>query len=89
MYMKYIDFKITHKNLAFYIGAFLLLCSHLIHFARGDNKLIIFFKVLFILGYSSFNISEFMSKGNIHIASLALRPIIIALVALSIYYDSQ
>ena len=48
--MKYIDFKISDRNIAFYTGAVLLLCSHLIHFTdENDDKLILLFKVMFIL----------------------------------------
>lgn len=86
--MKYIDYKLSDKNIAFYIGAILLLCSHLIHFTQGNADLVTFFKVLFILGYSFFNLSEFLNKGNIHIATLIMRTSIITMVAVSIYYDS-
>ncbi len=85
--MKIINYNLSDKNAAFYIGVVLLLCSHLIHFTQNNVKLILFFKILFILGYSSFNISEYMKYGHIHIVSLIMRTSIIMMVALSIYYD--
>ena len=86
--MKYIDFKVSDKNVAFYIGALMLLFSHLIHFTdNNDFGLILLFKILFIAGYTMFNISEYMKTGQIHIASLTMRISIIIIVIASIVYD--
>ena len=85
--MKYIDYKIADRNIAFYTGAVLLLCSHLIHFTdENDKKLILLFKVMFIMGYTMFNISEYMKTGQIHIANLIMRTSIILIVVASIVY---
>lgn len=88
--MKYIDFKVSDRNIAFYIGAVLLLCSHLIHFTdKNDDKLILLFKVMFIMGYTMFNISEYMKTGQIHIANLIMRTSIILIVVASIVYNDS
>lgn len=88
--MKYIDFKVSDRNIAFYIGAVLLLCSHLIHFTdKNDDKLILLFKVMFIMGYTMFNISEYMKSGQIHIANLIMRTSIILIVVASIVYNDS
>ena len=85
--MKSINYNLSNKNTAFYIGVLLLLCAHLIHFVSNNYKLIILFKILFILGYLSFNISELMSKGHIHIADIIMRTSIIVMIIFSIYYN--
>ena len=61
MYVKYIDFKITHKNLAFYIGAFLYYVTLNSFKEAITNHHISWF---FLFRIPSFNISEFMSKEH-------------------------
>ena len=88
-FSQYIDFDLKHKGLFFYIALFLLVCSHLLHYAGKNLSYIIFFKCLFVISYLAFIISDLLTLGRIHIANLIGRFLIILLVAVSIYTDIQ
>ena len=84
---RYIDFNLDNSSTLFYIALILLISSHFIHYVGPDLEYFMFFKTLFILAYLVFIANDIFTKGQVHVANLVGKSIIIVMVLVSIYSD--